>query len=70
MSHAVIKVSADQIAKMKLHYTSYLQPKLPQGSIFSAKTPGCSITAYRSGKVLFKEKLKQKQLSGRSFRCC
>lgn len=56
MSHAVIKVSADQIAKMKLHYTSYLQPKLPQGSIFIAKTPGCSITAYRSGKVLFQGK--------------
>ncbi|MFP3664828.1 ribonuclease HIII [Priestia sp. SIMBA_032] len=56
MSHAVIKVSADQIAKMKLHYTSYLQPKLPQGSIFAAKTPGCSITAYRSGKVLFQGK--------------
>ncbi|WP_456318051.1 ribonuclease HIII [Priestia megaterium] len=56
MSHAVIKVSADRIAKMKLHYTSYLQPKLPQGSIFSAKTPGCSITAYRSGKVLFQGK--------------
>ncbi len=56
MSHAVIKVSADQIAKMKLHYTSYLQPKLPQGSIFSAKTSGCSITAYRSGKVLFQGK--------------
>ncbi|MFP7734462.1 ribonuclease HIII [Priestia aryabhattai] len=56
MSHAVIKVSAEQIAKMKLHYTSYLQPKLPQGSIFSAKTPGCSITAYRSGKVLFQGK--------------
>lgn len=56
MSHAVIKVSADQIAKMKLHYTSYLQPKLPQGSIFSAKAPGCSITAYRSGKILFQGK--------------
>lgn len=56
MSHAVIKVSADQIAKMKLHYTSYLQPKLPQGSIFSAKTSGCSITAYHSGKILFQGK--------------
>ncbi|MET1120206.1 ribonuclease HIII [Priestia megaterium] len=56
MSHAVIKVSADQIAKMKLHYTSYLRPKLPQGSMFAAKTPGCSITAYRSGKVLFQGK--------------
>ncbi|MEB2290852.1 ribonuclease HIII [Priestia megaterium] len=56
MSHAVIKVSADQIAKMKIHYTSYLQPKFPQGSIFAAKTPGCSITAYRSGKVLFQGK--------------
>ncbi len=55
MSHAVIKVSADQIAKMKLHFTSYLQRKLPQEVCLRLKL-GCSLTAYRSGKVLFQGK--------------
>ncbi|MFC0042959.1 ribonuclease HIII [Metabacillus iocasae] len=39
--------------KMKSHYHAYLLPKVPQGGIFAAKIDGCSITAYRSGKVLF-----------------
>lgn len=38
---------------MKDHYRSSLVEKLPPGSVFAAKTPGCMITAYKSGKVLF-----------------
>ncbi|WP_110114854.1 ribonuclease HIII [Bacillus sp. CGMCC 1.16541] len=56
MSHAVLIVSNETISKMKTYYHSYLLPKVPQGSVFAAKTEGCSITAYRSGKVLFQGK--------------
>ncbi|WP_456274905.1 ribonuclease HIII [Bacillus sp. AK031] len=38
---------------MKTYYNQKLQDKMPPGSIFTAKVPGCTITAYRSGKVLF-----------------
>ncbi|WP_240190032.1 DUF3378 domain-containing protein [Bacillus sp. P14.5] len=38
---------------MKAYYKNNLQSKLPPGSVFTAKVPGCTITAYRSGKVLF-----------------
>lgn len=53
MSNQVIQVSAATIEKMKQHYGSMLNPKVPQGGIFSAKAPSCNITAYKSGKVLF-----------------
>lgn len=38
---------------MKKYYSKQLLEKNPPGSVFSAKTPGCVITAYNSGKVLF-----------------
>lgn len=41
---------------MEAHYTRFLSAKVPQGGVFAAKTPGCSITAYKSGKVLFQGK--------------
>lgn len=43
----------NEIAEMKTFYQTYLSDKLPPGSVFAAKTPTCSITAYKSGKVLF-----------------
>lgn len=43
----------NEIAEMKTYYQTYLSDKLPPGSVFAAKTPTCSITAYKSGKVLF-----------------
>jgi ribonuclease HIII len=39
--------------KMKNYYEAVLVGKNPPGSIFSAKTKACVITAYKSGKVLF-----------------
>jgi ribonuclease HIII len=42
-----------EISKMKNFYSGQLNEKLPPGSVFAAKTAGCVITAYKSGKVLF-----------------
>ncbi|MBD1381139.1 ribonuclease HIII [Bacillus sp. IB182487] len=39
--------------KMKQHYQEYVQPKVPPGAVFTAKKNGSTITAYKSGKVLF-----------------
>lgn len=39
--------------KLETHYSQYKVDKLPPGSIFVAKLPSCTITAYKSGKVLF-----------------
>ncbi|MBO9130583.1 ribonuclease HIII [Bacillus sp. 165] len=52
-NQVVLKTTAAAIEKMKAYYVSSLQPKVPQGGIFSAKIPGCTITAYKSGKVMF-----------------
>ncbi|MCY8858721.1 ribonuclease HIII [Bacillus atrophaeus] len=56
MSHSVIKVSKSVIEQMRASYGSSLSPSVPQGAIFQAKPPGCTITAYQSGKVLFQGK--------------
>ncbi|MBP2240662.1 ribonuclease HIII [Cytobacillus eiseniae] len=53
MGNVVIIKKMNEIEEMKKYYQSYLSDKFPQGSVFAAKTPTCSITAYKSGKVLF-----------------
>ncbi|WP_409289693.1 ribonuclease HIII [Peribacillus sp. SCS-37] len=53
MSNAVLVLDSSSIQKMKAHYSSAISDKTPPGGLFSAKVPGCSITAYKSGKVLF-----------------
>lgn len=53
MGQAVLKCTHAEIAKMKRFYKPYIQPKNPPASEFFAKPPGCAVTAYRSGKVLF-----------------
>ncbi|WP_100331788.1 ribonuclease HIII [Bacillus xiapuensis] len=53
MSQTVLKVTSAALQKMKTHYESYSSGKLPAGAVFAAKTAHCSITGYRSGKVLF-----------------
>ncbi|KAF0819441.1 Ribonuclease HIII [Bacillus sp. ZZV12-4809] len=53
MSQVVLLKKTSEIAKMKDHYSGSLNDKQPPGSVFAAKVPGCSITAYNSGKVLF-----------------
>ncbi len=53
LSNTVLKCALETIEKMKTHYKSQLQDKVPQGGLFVAKLPSCTITAYKSGKVLF-----------------
>ncbi|WP_088042957.1 ribonuclease HIII [Bacillus sp. EAC] len=53
MSNIVLTVSQSTLLNMKEHYKSSLQSKVPQGGIFMAKPNGCTITAYKSGKVMF-----------------
>ncbi|WP_084781767.1 ribonuclease HIII [Bacillus niameyensis] len=53
MANTVIKVTQIDIEKMKAYYKPFLKENNAPGSVFAAKKNGCSITAYRSGKVLF-----------------
>ena len=53
MSNVVLIRELTEIMKMKNYYEAFLVGKNPPGSIFSAKTKACVITAYKSGKVLF-----------------
>lgn len=53
MSNEVLTVSKQTVEEMKNYYTPYLKPKTPPGSVFAAKKGSVSITAYKSGKVLF-----------------
>jgi ribonuclease HIII len=56
MGNSVIKATTIEINKMKEYYSRFLSEKVPPGGVFTAKTPSCSITAYKSGKVLFQGK--------------
>jgi ribonuclease HIII len=53
LGNVVINRSMSEISKMKSYYSGQLIDKLPPGSVFAAKTSGCMITAYKSGKILF-----------------
>ncbi|WP_191560658.1 ribonuclease HIII [Metabacillus idriensis] len=53
MSNAVIKIDQPTILKMKSYYSADPGAKVPPGAVFTAKSNGCTITAYKSGKVLF-----------------
>ncbi|TFE00968.1 ribonuclease HIII [Jeotgalibacillus salarius] len=53
MANAVLTLSNSTINEMKKHYQSFLKPNPPAGASFAAKGPSYSITAYKSGKVLF-----------------
>ncbi|WP_421380340.1 ribonuclease HIII [Bacillus salacetis] len=53
MANTVLQCTTGKINEMKSYYKKNLQEKMPPGSVFTAKVPGCTITAYRSGKVLF-----------------
>ncbi|WP_071460325.1 ribonuclease HIII [Bacillus massilinigeriensis] len=56
MGNTVLKKGLKEINSMKDYYKSFLTENVPPGAIFSAKTALCSITAYKSGKVLFQGK--------------
>jgi len=51
----VLQLPLDTIQQMKETY-SHAEKAAPPGAVFSAKTPSCAITAYKSGKVLFQGK--------------
>ncbi|MFP7299556.1 ribonuclease HIII [Neobacillus niacini] len=53
MGNVVLNLSLSEINKMKSYYDGKLLDKTPPGSVFAAKTAGSTITAYKSGKVLF-----------------
>ncbi|GGM26955.1 ribonuclease HIII [Paraliobacillus quinghaiensis] len=52
MGQIVLTLSAEKVEEMKQTYQSMLKTA-PQGAIFSATTSNITITAYKSGKVLF-----------------
>ncbi|PAD68782.1 ribonuclease HIII [Bacillus sp. 7586-K] len=56
MAQSVIQVNSSIIKQMETHYSANKTDKTPQGAIFSAKVNGCTLTAYKSGKVLFQGK--------------
>ncbi|MGE6628944.1 ribonuclease HIII [Bacillus sp. NPDC077027] len=53
---AVINATPEDVSKIKHFYSKQLTDTVPQGALFQAKVPGCTITAYRSGKILFQGK--------------
>lgn len=63
MANVVLHVSMEQIHKLKSYYHPFLRENKPPGSVFSAKLPECTITAYNSGKVLFQGKAAEKEAS-------
>ncbi|MDI5790828.1 DUF3378 domain-containing protein [Bacillus licheniformis] len=44
---------------MQSHYGPDITSLSVQGAVFQAKPQGCTITAYRSGKVLFQGKTRK-----------
>ncbi|PWA12304.1 ribonuclease HIII [Pueribacillus theae] len=61
MCTVVLTVSETIMNEIREDYNKYKTNKLPPGSVFAAKTPGCTITGYRSGKVMFQGKEAQKE---------
>ncbi|WP_226583572.1 ribonuclease HIII [Halobacillus litoralis] len=53
MPQVVLKLPASTLEEMKAHYARQQKPNPPASALFAAKTNACTITAYRSGKVLF-----------------
>ncbi|MCJ8009882.1 ribonuclease HIII [Lederbergia wuyishanensis] len=53
MANIVIQLSSANLEKINSFYEGYKTNKTPPGAIFIAKKNGCTITAYRSGKVMF-----------------
>ena len=53
MSNVVLKKTNEDMIKMMDYYRPSLTSKTPPGGLFTAKTSNCTITAYKSGKVLF-----------------
>ncbi|MGD7044179.1 ribonuclease HIII [Jeotgalibacillus proteolyticus] len=61
MPNAVLSLPNDVINDMKKHYSHILKNTTPPGAVFAAKSSAYSITAYKSGKVLFQGKEGEKE---------
>lgn len=53
LSNVVLKKDRLELEQIRKYYENYLIEKVPQGGLFSAKTANCTITAYKSGKIMF-----------------
>ncbi|HLU20917.1 ribonuclease HIII [Lederbergia graminis] len=53
MGNIILTLSATELKKIQDFYEPYNTGKIPPGGVFSAKKNGCTITAYKSGKVMF-----------------
>ncbi len=56
MANHVVKATETMMNEMRQHYASYITENFPPGALFVVKLADCTITAYRSGKVLFQGK--------------
>ncbi|MED1442366.1 ribonuclease HIII [Aeribacillus composti] len=61
MSNIVIKVDHGGIQTLKDFYNPFIIDRTPPGAVFSAKLTNCTITAYKSGKVLFQGSAAQQE---------
>ncbi|MBA2871690.1 ribonuclease HIII [Anoxybacillus calidus] len=61
MSNTVIKATEFVMKEMERYYYAFLLDKIPNGALFTAKLPDCTITAYKSGKVLFQGKAAEQE---------
>nr|WP_277423943.1 ribonuclease HIII [Bacillus sp. FJAT-42376] len=52
-----MQANQELLAKAANYYKSSSISKLPAGAVFSAKIDGCTITGYKSGKILFQGRL-------------
>ncbi|SFJ14162.1 ribonuclease HIII [Halobacillus dabanensis] len=53
MPQVVLKLPTITLEKMKKYYAGQQKANPPASALFAAKTNSCTITAYKSGKVLF-----------------
>lgn len=53
VGNVVLNLEMSKINEMKNYYAKQLLDKNIPGGLFAAKTAGCMITAYKSGKVMF-----------------
>lgn len=61
MSTIVLKVSNSTMTKIQNHYIEATGEAQPPGSLFLAKISDCTITGYKSGKVMFQGKGSQRE---------
>lgn len=53
MPQVVLKLPTATLEKMKKYYAGQQKANPPASALFAAKTNSCTVTAYKSGKVLF-----------------